>query len=140
VVILEIGIGEPLAVGVANDKTGGLLVDGPGRREAAGGHGVVFFDAVGGCSQWGHYFRANLLRIGGRMRIFSYLGISFLIVCILAGTKALSVDTASMVIDVADMAQVVAPDTTQSQNQTDSALERLQDLAEEQEDLLNIRD
>jgi hypothetical protein len=75
------------------------------------------------------------------MRIFAYLGISFLIVCMLsAGTKALSVDTASMVIAVADMAQVVAPDTTQSQNETDSVLERLQDSAEEQGDLLNIRD
>jgi hypothetical protein len=69
------------------------------------------------------------------MRIFAYLGISFLIVCMLsAGTKALSVDTASMV--VADMVQVVAPDTTQSQNQTDSVLERY--LAEE--DLLNTLD
>jgi hypothetical protein len=69
------------------------------------------------------------------MRIFAYLGISFLIVCMLSvGTKALSVDTASMV--VADMVQVVAPDTTQSQNQTDSVLERY--LAEE--DLLNTLD
>ena len=75
------------------------------------------------------------------MRIFGYLGISFLIVCMpLVGTKALSVDTASMVIAVADMAQVVAPDTTQSQNQTDSVLERLQDRAEEQGDLLHILD
>jgi hypothetical protein len=38
------------------------------------------------------------------------------------------------------MAQVVASDTTQSQNQTDSVLERLQDRAEEQVDLLNILD
>jgi hypothetical protein len=69
------------------------------------------------------------------MRIFAYLGISFLIVCMLSvGTKALSVDTSSMV--VADMVQVVAPDTTQSQNQTDSVLERY--LAEE--DLLNTLD
>jgi hypothetical protein len=74
------------------------------------------------------------------MRIFAYLGISFLIVWPLVGTKALSADTASIVIAVADMAQVVPPDTTQSQNQTDSVLERLQDGAEEQEDLLNIRD
>jgi hypothetical protein len=74
------------------------------------------------------------------MRIFGYLGISFLIVCVLSvGTKALSVDTASMVIAV-DMVQVVAPDTTQSQNQTDSALERLQGPAEEQDDFLNIWD
>src|SRR5206468_12916174 len=62
------------------------------------------------------------------------------------GTKALSVDTASTEIAAADMAQVVAPDTTQSQNQTDSVnqtdnvnqtdsvLERLQDRAEEQGD------
>jgi hypothetical protein len=69
------------------------------------------------------------------MRIFAYLGISFLIVSMLSvGTKALSVDTASMV--VADMVQIVAPDTTQSQNQTDSVLERY--LAEE--DLLNTLD
>ena len=75
--------------------------------------------------------------------LFGYVAIGFLIVCmLLAATKALSVDTASMVIAVADMAQVVAPDTTQSQNQnqTDSVLERLQDLAEEWEDLLNILD
>jgi hypothetical protein len=75
------------------------------------------------------------------MRIFGYLGISFLIVCVLSvGTKALSADTASMVIAVADMVQVVAPDTTQSQNQTDSALERLQGPAEERDDFLNIWD
>jgi hypothetical protein len=76
------------------------------------------------------------------MRIFGYLGINFLIVCmLLVGTKALSVDTTSMVIAVPDdMTQVVAPDTTQSQNETDSALEQLQDSAEEQVDLLNIRD
>jgi hypothetical protein len=87
------------------------------------------------------------------MHIFGYVAIGFLIVCmLLAGTKALSVDTASMVIAVADMAQVVAPDTTQSQNQTDSVnqtdnvnqtdsvLERLQDRAEEQGDLLQILD
>ncbi len=76
------------------------------------------------------------------MRIFGYLGINFLIVCmLLVGTKALSVDTTSMAIAVADdMTQVVAPDTTQSQNETDSALEQLQDGAEEQVDLLNIRD
>ena len=75
------------------------------------------------------------------MRIFGYLGISFLIVCmLLVGTKALSVGTTSMVIAVADMTQVVAPDATQSQNETDSALEQLQDSAEEQVDLLNIRD
>jgi hypothetical protein len=60
---------------------------------------------------------------------------------LLVGTKALSVGTTSMVITVADdMTQVVAPDTTQSQNETDSALEQLQDSAEEQVDLLNIRD
>jgi hypothetical protein len=63
------------------------------------------------------------------MRIFGYLGIKFLIVCmLLVGTKALSVGTTSMVIAVADVAQVGAPDTTQS------------DGAEEQVDLLNIRD
>ena len=82
------------------------------------------------------------MRRGDAMRIFGYLGINFLIVCmLLVGTKALSVGTTSMVIAVADdMTQVVAPDTTQSQNETDSALERLQDSAEEQVDLLNIRD
>jgi hypothetical protein len=59
------------------------------------------------------------------MRIFGYLGISFLIVSmLLVGTKAFSAD-ASMVIAVADMAQVLAPDATQS---------------EEFEDLLNILD
>jgi hypothetical protein len=87
------------------------------------------------------------------MHIFGYVAIGFLIVCmLLAGTKALSVDAASMVIGAAGMAQVVAPVTTQSprqaspspifqqQNQTDSALERLQDRAEGEEDLLNILD
>jgi hypothetical protein len=89
------------------------------------------------------------------MHIFGYVAIGFLIVCmLLAATKALSVDEspASMVIAVADMVQVVAPDLTQSpshptpgpilqqQNQTDSALERLQDLVEEEEDQLNILD
>ena len=48
----------------------------------------------------------------------------------LAGTKALSVDTASMVMAMAEMTQVVTPDIAQS----------LQDGAEEEEDLLNILD
>jgi len=59
---------------------------------------------------------------------------------------------ASMVIAVADVAQVVALDATQSarqptpspllqeQNQTDRMLERSQDRAEEQEDFLTIQD
>jgi hypothetical protein len=67
------------------------------------------------------------------MHIFGYVVIGFLIVCmLLAATKALSVANA-MMIAVADMAQVVAPETTQSprqptpgpilqqQNQTDRA-------------------
>jgi hypothetical protein len=75
------------------------------------------------------------------MNIFGYVTIGFLIACmLLVGTKALSVDTASMIIAVADMVQVVAPDTTQSQNQTDSVLERLQGRAEEEEDVLNMLD
>jgi hypothetical protein len=57
-----------------------------------------------------------------------------------------------MVIAVADVAQVVALDATQSarqptpspllqeQNQTDRMLERSQDRAEEQEDFLTIQD
>jgi hypothetical protein len=86
------------------------------------------------------------------MHIFGYIVIGFLIVCmLLAATKALSVANA-MMIAVADMAQVVAPETTQSrrqpisgpilqqQNQTDCASERSKDLAEEEEDLLNMLD
>ena len=85
------------------------------------------------------------------MRTFDYIGVGVLIVCMLAGTKALSVDTASM-IAVADMAQDEPPDATQSprqptpgpilqqQNQTDRALERSQRRAEEEEDLLNMLD
>jgi hypothetical protein len=80
------------------------------------------------------------------MHIFGYVVIGFLIVCmLLAATKALSVANA-MMIAVPDMAQVVAPETTQSprqptpENQTDRALERSQDLAEEEEDLLNMLD
>ena len=85
------------------------------------------------------------------MHIFGYVVIGFLIVCmLLAATKALSVANAT-VIAVANVAQVIAPDATQSsrhpatpspilqQNQTDRALERSQDLAEE-EDLLNVLD
>jgi hypothetical protein len=81
------------------------------------------------------------------------VAVSFLIVCmLLAETKALSVDTAARVIIVADMTQVVVPDVTQyprqqdpdpmlqQQNQMDSALERLRNLAEEEEDLLKILD
>ena len=46
------------------------------------------------------------------MHIFGYIVIGFLIVCILlAATKALSVANA-MMIAVADMAEVVAPETT----------------------------
>jgi hypothetical protein len=86
------------------------------------------------------------------MHIFGYVVIGFLIVCmLLAATKALSVANA-MMIAVADMAQVVAPKTTQSprqptpgpilqqQNQTDRMQERSQKLAEEEEDLLNMLD
>ena len=86
------------------------------------------------------------------MHIFGYVVIGFLIVCmLLAATKALSVANA-MMIAVADMAQVVAPETTQSprqptpdpilqqQNQTDREQERSQKLAEEEEDLLNMLD
>jgi hypothetical protein len=86
------------------------------------------------------------------MHIFGYVVIGFLIVCmLLAATKTLSVANA-MMIAVADMAQVVAPETTQpprqptpgpilhQQNQTDRTLERSQELAEEEEDLLNMLD
>jgi hypothetical protein len=38
------------------------------------------------------------------------------------------------------MAQIMAPDVTERQNQTDGALESLQDLAEGEGDLLNILD
>ena len=64
------------------------------------------------------------------MHTFGYIGIGVVIVCMLAGTKALSVDTASM-IAVADMAQVVAPDTAQSPRQASP---------EDEEDLLNTLD
>lgn len=88
------------------------------------------------------------------MHIFGYIATGFLIVCILlAATKSLSAGSpASIVIAMADVAQVVAPDAMQSsrqpspgpilqqQNQADRALERLQDRAEEEEDLLNILD
>ena len=48
------------------------------------------------------------------MHIFGYIVIGFLIVCmLLAATKALSVANA-MTTAVADIAQVVAPETTQS--------------------------
>jgi hypothetical protein len=86
------------------------------------------------------------------MHIFGYIVIGFLIVCILlAATKALSVANAMMTA-VGDMAQVAAPETTQSarqptpgpilqqQNQTDRTQERSQKLAEEEEDLLNMLD
>jgi len=62
------------------------------------------------------------------MRSFDYAAIGVLIVCMLAGTKALSVDAGSLVIAVADVAQVVAPDDTQSP------------LAEDDVDLLNLLD
>jgi hypothetical protein len=65
------------------------------------------------------------------MRAFGYIGIGVLIVCTLAGTKAFSMDTASMRIAVADMAQVVAPDTAQSPRQASP---------EDEEDLLNTLD
>jgi len=86
------------------------------------------------------------------MHIFGYIVIGFLIVCmLLAATKALSVANA-MTTAVADIAQVVAPETTQSprqptpgpilqqQNQTDRTQERSRKLAEEEEDLLNMLD
>jgi len=64
------------------------------------------------------------------MHAFGYIAVGVLIVCMLAGTKALSVDTASL-IAVADMAQVVAPDTAQSPRQPSP---------EDEEDLLNTLD
>jgi len=73
------------------------------------------------------------LGIGGddAMRTFNYTAVAVLILWTLAGTKALSMDTASMMIAVADMAQVVvAPDTTQSPGQP----------SPEEEDLLNTLD
>jgi hypothetical protein len=86
------------------------------------------------------------------MHVFGYIAIGFLIVCILlAATKSLSVGS-PVAIALADVAQVVAPDATQSppqltpgpilqqQNQTDRALERSQRRAEEEEDLLNMLD
>jgi hypothetical protein len=77
----------------------------------------------------------------GAMHIFGYGAIGFLIVCmLLVGAKALSVDTASTVIAVTDIAQVMAPGITEQQNQTDGALEPLQDPAEGEGDLLNILD
>jgi hypothetical protein len=89
------------------------------------------------------------------MRIFDHVVIGFLVVCmLLVASKTLSAgeSPASMVLAMAGTAQVVAPDTTQSprpptsgpilqqQNQKDSALERSQDRAEEEADLLNILD
>ena len=53
---LKAGVAEFLARAVLHDKAGFQFLDGPGRREAAGGHSVVFY-AVRKCSQWGHYFR-----------------------------------------------------------------------------------
>ena len=93
-----------------------------------------------------------MLHGSGATHIFGYIVIGFLIVCmLLAATKALSVANAMMTA-VADMAQVVAPATTQSprqptpgpilqqQNQTDRTQERSRKLAEEEEDLLNMLD
>jgi hypothetical protein len=91
------------------------------------------------------------------MHIFNFVAIGFLIVCmLLAATKALSVDKSSgLTITAADRspAQIAVPDATQSsrqaapgpydysqQNQTDRPLERLRDLAEEEEDVLNMLD
>jgi hypothetical protein len=48
------------------------------------------------------------------MRSFDYTAIGILMICMIAGTKALSADAGSLLIAVADLAQVVAPDTTQS--------------------------
>jgi len=88
------------------------------------------------------------------MHILGYIAIGFLIVCVLlAATKGLSVGAPSSTVRASrDMAQVIAPDTTQSprqpnaspisqqQNQTDSAQERLHEAADEGKDLLNILD
>ena len=53
-----------------------------------------------------------MLHGSGATHIFGYIVIGFLIVCmLLAATKALSVANA-MMIAVADMAEVVAPETT----------------------------
>jgi hypothetical protein len=87
------------------------------------------------------HFRLHCHRLSGRLHAFG-------------GDKSTlgGESPASMVIAVADVAQVVASDATQSarqptpgpilqeQNQTDRMLERSQDRAEEQEDFLTIQD
>ena len=54
--ILKIDIRELLPVVVAHYKARVLFLDGPRRREAAGGHSAVSY-AARKYSQWGHYFR-----------------------------------------------------------------------------------
>jgi hypothetical protein len=73
------------------------------------------------------------------MRIFGYLGIAFLIVWFLAPAPMAVADSVPV--------QAEAPDATQSpssifqqQNQMDSALDRLHDVLEGEEDLLNTLD
>ena len=62
------------------------------------------------------------------MRSFNYTAIGVLMICMTAGMKVLSADAGSLVIAVADVEQVVAPDTTQLP------------LTEDGEDLLNTLD
>jgi len=78
---------------------------------------------VGDCSQWGHYLRANF-RADGKthMRICGYLGIGFVMVCLLA--------PAPMAITMAETV-VQAPDAAQSPSQPTPGVE---------EDLLNTLD
>jgi hypothetical protein len=79
------------------------------------------------------------------MRIFSYIGVGFLVVWLLA--SALTAITVADAVPVAPLASsstqsspLPAPDLTlQPQDQTES-IAQLQDLAEEADDLLNLLD
>jgi hypothetical protein len=82
------------------------------------------------------------------MHIFGYIAIGFLAICVLlAATKALSVESwAAVVISVAvadatrSPRQPISGQILQQQNQTDCTPELSQELAEEEEDLLNMLD
>jgi hypothetical protein len=84
---------------------------------------MASFSSQGDCSHWGHYFGANFGADGeDAMRVFAYVGISFLIYFLAPAPMAIAVaETAS---------QVVAPET-QSPPQPSPGVE---------EDLLNLQD
>jgi hypothetical protein len=116
------------------------------------------FDAVRKCLPLVHYFHANFWAMGGddrfpraavlikrgQIEMQKHVLLLTMIAAIFAcGTDAARADAPSAQEPRTQQSPTIQPTPgpmLQPQNKTDRALERLQDLAEEEEDVLNILD